>query len=47
MTRWPNGAQWPFVGTVVLVTVLQLAAFVKMWRARRGARWKSPLLVSA
>jgi sulfoxide reductase heme-binding subunit YedZ len=36
----PNWAQWPFVGTVVLVTLLQLAAFVKTWRTRRGARWK-------
>jgi sulfoxide reductase heme-binding subunit YedZ len=43
----PNWAQWPFVGTIALVTLLQLAAFVKTWRAKRGTRFKSAAMESA
>lgn len=34
----PNWAQIPFAGLVLLVTLLQLAAFVKTWRTKRGSR---------
>ena len=37
----PNWAQAPFAGLVVLVTLLQLAAFVKTWRVKRHGRRKS------
>lgn len=43
----PNWAQIPFIGLVVAVTLLQFAAFLKTWRSRRGARWKSTALESA
>jgi len=34
----PNWAQMPFAILVGLVTLLQLAAFLKTWRTRRGSR---------
>ena len=37
----PNWAQAPFAGLVVLVTLLQVAAFVKTWRMKRNARRNS------
>ncbi len=37
----PNWAQIPFAGLVIFVSLLQLAAFVKTWKSRRGARKKS------
>ncbi len=37
----PNWAQIPFAGLVALVTLLQLAAFLKTWRSKRG-RWQKP-----
>ena len=37
----PNWAQAPFAGLVVLVILLQLAAFVKTWRVKRHGRGKS------
>ncbi len=40
----PNWVQFPFIGLVVAVTLLQFAAFFKTWRSRRGARWKSTAL---
>lgn len=36
----PNWAQLPFAGLVTLVTLLQLAAFLKTWRKKRGSRRK-------
>ena len=33
----PNWAQLPFAGLVAFVTLLQLAAFLKTWKARQGA----------
>jgi len=32
----PNWAQWPFVGLVATVVMLQLAAFLKTWKSRRS-----------
>ncbi len=32
----PNWVQLPFAGLVLLVTLLQLAAFLKTWRSKRG-----------
>jgi len=43
----PNWAQIPFIGLVALVTLLQLSAFVKTWRSRRGSRVRSAALESA
>ncbi|MCH8183670.1 MAG: ferric reductase-like transmembrane domain-containing protein [Proteobacteria bacterium] len=34
----PNWAQLPFAGLVVFVTLLQVAAFLKTWRAKRRSR---------
>lgn len=36
----PNWAQIPFAGLVALVTLLQLVAFLKTWRSKRGGRRK-------
>jgi methionine sulfoxide reductase heme-binding subunit len=36
----PNWAQIPFAGLVALITLLQLAAFLKTWRSKRGPRRK-------
>jgi sulfoxide reductase heme-binding subunit YedZ len=43
----PNWAQIPFVGLIALVTLLQIAAFLKTARSRRGSRLKSAALESA
>ena len=34
----PNWAQMPFAWLVLLITLLQLVAFVKTWRSKRGSR---------
>lgn len=34
----PNWAQLPFAGLVVIVILLQLAAFLKTWKSKRGSR---------
>jgi len=31
----PNWAQWPFAGLVILIMVLQLAAFLKTWKSKK------------
>ncbi len=36
----PNWAQIPFAGLVALVTLLQLAAFLKTWKSKRKSRRK-------
>jgi len=36
----PNWAQVPFAALVALITALQLLAFVKTWRSKRGKRQK-------
>jgi len=36
----PNWAQIPFAGLVAVITLLQLAAFLKTWRSKRGPRQK-------
>jgi sulfoxide reductase heme-binding subunit YedZ len=37
----PNWAQVPFAGLVLVVTLLQLAAFVKTWKTKRNSRRNS------
>ena len=37
----PNWAQIPFAGLVMLVALLQLAAFLKVWRSKRDTRQKA------
>ncbi len=42
----PNWAQWPFALLVAAVILLQIGAFVKTWRSRRGGRPRANEAVS-